>query len=38
MISVQSSLARARKAFKGVMQTIEQNRKIQTTESGTWKI
>ena len=38
MISVQSSLARARKAFKAVMETIEKNRKIQTTESGTWKI
>ena len=38
MISVQSSLARARKAFKAVMESIEQNRKIHTTESGTWKI
>jgi RNA polymerase sigma-70 factor (ECF subfamily) len=38
MISVQSSLARARKAFKSVMESIEQNRKIQTTASGTWKI
>lgn len=38
MISVQSSLARARKAFKSVMEAIKQNRKIQATESGTWKI
>ncbi len=38
MISVQSSLARARKAFKSVMTSIEQNKKIHTTESGTWKI
>ncbi len=38
MISVQSSLARARKAFKAVMESIERNQKIQTTQSGTWKI
>ena len=38
MISVQSSLARARKAFKSVMEAIKQNRKIQSTDSGTWKI